>query len=856
MTPMMKQYHAMKRQCEGAILLFHLGDFYEAFYEDAVTCSEVLGITLTSRSKDGDRIPMAGIPIRAAQGYIEGLLRAGYKVALCDQVEDPSKAKGIVRREITRILTPGTVTEGAFLEDKSNNFLLSVVVHGNTVGLAWMDTSTGEFYVNECKLEHLPAETARIEPSEVLIPQSTPEEVKATLAAVGAMITIQEDTCFTPRRAMETLLSHFGVTSLDGFGCAGMETAIRAAGAALAYANETQKETLPHISSIRPFIDGETMHMDHNTRKNLDLVRNGSTGERRYSLVWAIDRTMTPMGARTLQKWITAPLCILPEIERRHEAVKRLMEPSLRTNLRETLHGIGDLERLCGKVARRRLDARGMIALRDALRRLPRVRAELESEEGGLLEKIRESITPLEKVEKLISSTLVDDPPQDITGGGIIREGVNEELDKLRELAANGKGHIKRMEEKERERTGIPSLKIRFNNVFGYYIEVTNTHKEKVPPDYVRKQTLKNAERFFTKELKELETTLLNAEEKAHKIEYEIFCNLRDRVAEHVGSLQSTARAIGELDTLLSFAQTAVEEDFCRPRMTEEAVLRVKDGFHPVVKKVLESGEFMPNDTILEANRNFMVITGPNMSGKSTYIRQVALICILAQAGSFVPASSAEIGIVDRLFTRIGASDELARGQSTFMVEMNETAFILNNATERSLIILDEVGRGTSTLDGLSIAWAVAEDIHDRIRARTLFATHFHELTALAEILDRVVNYNVLVREWGEEVVFLHKIEPGASDRSYGIHVARLAGIPEHVVKRAREMLERLSDNTLRLDEVIKNERSTKQNSPRQPTLFDLSYSEIEEEIRNLNLDTITPLEALLLLKKFQEKIG
>lgn len=846
MTPMMKQYHAMKRRYEGAVLLFHLGDFYEAFYEDASTCSDTLGITLTSRTKNESVIPMAGIPIKAAQGYMEKLLRAGYKVAVCDQVEDPSLSQGIVKREVTRVLTPGTITEGGLIDDKNNNFLLAVCPKGSVTGLSWVDLSTGEFLLEDCDELLLADELSRIDPSEILVPESAPADVSAVLSAHGCMVTTQTDQTFDSGACRKSLTDHFGVKSMDGFGCGEAGPSLRAAGAALRYLSETQNGAIPHIRSISMYSHNTTLSLDRITRRNLDLLRTAGTGEKKHSLFWTLDRTVTAMGGRLLQSWISAPLVDAASITERHDTVEELTDSSLRQQLVSALREVKDMERLCARAACLRANGRDLVALRNSARMVPGIIETLGTASSELLAKARDEMDGLIDIESSISKVLVDEPSAEITEGGLIRDGVDGELDDLRGVNRDGKGWITSLELKERNKTAIPSLKIGFNRVFGYYIEVTHTHRGKVPPHYIRKQTLKNAERYITEELKDYESKVLTSEEKSREIEHRIFLELRERVAGETERIQKTARALGLIDTLASLAQAAVDNNYCRPEITAVSELHIKEGRHPVVERTLKAGEFTPNDTILDRENNFMILTGPNMAGKSTYIRQVALMCIMAQAGSFVPAAEATIGVVDRIFTRVGASDEIARGQSTFMVEMTETALILNNATRKSLVILDEVGRGTSTLDGLSIARAVAEHIHDKIGARTLFATHYHELTELGKIMPQAVNYNVAVREWGDDVIFLHKIEPGEADKSYGIHVARLAGVPVNVIERAKDILQEL--------EAHASSPTEKQPRQMQLSLFDKTCNEIAEEIRGLDIDSITPIDALIELRRIKDK--
>ncbi len=853
-----------KKAHEGAILFFRMGDFYEMFYDDAKTASRVLGLTLTSRSKGEDAVPMAGFPYRAAEPYIKRLIAAGYKVAICEQIQDPAEAKGLVERDVVRIVTPGTVTEDNLLEAKAHNYLAAVCRNGQTAGLAWVDLSTGEFMAEDVEADRLATELARIAPAECLAPESDaqPESSLAELIRQGAeaMLTPRPDWEFGRDAAYRALCEHFGVASLDGFGCEDLGPALGSAGAVLAYLQETQKTSLGHICKISRCSPDDRVVLDRATQVSLELVRTLRTQETRGSLLWVLDQTVTSMGGRRLREWLLAPLRDADRIRARHLAVKELTEQAAaRRDLRAALKRIYDVERIAAKVSCGRANARDLVSLRQSLEALPDVRAALDACRAPLLAELRDRLDLLDDVRVLIASAINPDPPIAVTEGGVIREGYDADLDRLRHIASSGKSWIARFQAEEIERTGIPSLKVGFNKVFGYYLEVTNTHKDKVPERYICKQTLKNAERYITPELKEYEAQVLTAEERSKEVEYKLFQEVRRRVAEQTRRLQETADAAARLDVLASLAETAVDRRYCMPEMAEEPVLDIRDGRHPVLEAMQQEEEFVPNDTILGGDAGLMmVITGPNMAGKSTYIRQVALITLMAHMGSFVPAKRARIGLTDRIFTRVGASDELARGQSTFMVEMTETANILNNATERSLIIFDEVGRGTSTFDGVSIAWAICEFVHEHLRSRTLFATHYHELTELALSLDGVRNYNVAVREWEDEVVFLRRIVEGGADKSYGIHVARLAGLPREVIDRAREILQRLEAAAVDGENkpaFAPPKKKSKKKKSEQMLLFTPPQDAVAQELEKLDIDSLTPLEALAKLAEFKKRI-
>jgi DNA mismatch repair protein MutS len=797
-TPMMRQYRRIRGELpQDTILFFRLGDFYEMFFEDAKRAAPVLDVALTRRNQ----VPMCGIPYHAADGYLAKLIHAGLKVAICDQVEDAAAAKGIVRREVTRVITPGTVIEDAILEAAEHNFLAAVSCRDNRLGLALMDLSTGRFQCEEtADPECLRDNLHRYAPSECIVPreQAGDERLRAALADFAASRTTPcEDWYFDHDAAYETLVRHFGVHSLEGFGCEDRPAIISAAGGVLYYVREDLRRRVDHIRSLQVREASDFLLMDDATCSNLDLVpiRNRTSGP---TLFQVLDRTCTAMGARMLRDWILRPLCRLNGIQRRHEAVAALStDRHLLQCLRESLQQVRDLERLATRIAAGSGNARDLLAIGLSLERIPDLHELVATHEAALLADCGSRLTPQPDVVDTIQRAICDEPPITVKEGGIIREGFHEELDDLRRAAASGRQWLAEYQVREQTRTGIKNLKVRHNRVFGYYIEVSKGQLDHVPDDYTRKQTLVNAERFITPELKEYETKILGAHDKAVALEYALFQNIRQVVVEKTGIIQSVAAAIAELDVIASLADRALALRYVRPQMDETDAIVIEGGRHPVIEQMPDAERFVPNDTRLDCtSRQLIIITGPNMAGKSTYIRQVAVLVVMAHMGSFVPANRASIGLVDRVFTRVGASDDLARGRSTFMVEMQETANILNNATARSLIVLDEIGRGTSTFDGISIAWAVAEYLHNHteVKAKTLFATHYHELTDLALTLDGVQNYNVLVREKDDRIVFLRKIVPGGSDKSYGIHVARLAGMPDNVIERAGEILGNLEE--------------------------------------------------------------
>ncbi len=810
-TPMMQQYREAKERHPGMLLLFRMGDFYELFNTDAELAARVLGLTLTSRDKS---VPMAGFPHHALESYLRKLLQAGHRVAICDQIEDPALAKGLVRREVTRVVTPGTLTEEELLDPRQANYLAAIFAPSprvanrgkdGVVGLAWIDLSTGHFQAADVAQTDLTDELGRLAPSECLSAESQIDGLRlpplAGLAATTAItVTPRPDWSFDPPTTQSALCKHFGVSSLTGFGFDDHQPCLVAAGALLLYLQETLKAGLTHISRLRPYRRESFLFLDEVTRRSLELTRALRDGRREGSVLSILDRTVTAMGARLLQEWLLAPLAGRSAIETRFDAVAELLEDHQhRRQVRDDLGEGFDLQRLTARTSTGRASPRDLAAIGRTLRLLPRIKAKVTARRAALLRELEARLELCPELREMLDSALVDDPPLSAREGGIIRPSYDAELDELHAIAKGGKEWIARFQAEEITRTGINSLKVGFNRVFGYYIEITNTHAHKIPADYQRKQTLKNAERYITPELKAYEEKVLTAEEKIFKREYDLFVALREQVAGQTPRLLQTGEVLATLDVLASLAELADSRQYCRPELCDEAILQITAGRHPVLDQTLPPGTFVPNDAVMGPEEGMLLlITGPNMAGKSTYIRQVALLTLLAQMGSFVPARHAKIGIVDRIFTRVGASDELSRGRSTFMVEMTEAANILNNATDRSLVILDEIGRGTSTYDGVSLAWALTEYLHDQIGCRALFATHYHELAQLAERLPGLRNYNVQVRECQDEVVFLHQIAPGSTDKSYGIHVARLAGVPQEVLERANEVLAELEANQVR----------------------------------------------------------
>jgi len=846
-TPLRKQYLKVKQRYPEAIVFFRLGDFYETFDDDARVASRELDLVLTSREMGkGQRVPMAGIPHHALDNYLARLINRGHKVAICEQLSPPGK--GLVERDVVRVVTPGTVVEPNLLDSKRNNYLVSLVTDGDRAGIAYLDITTGEFATTQLSADGIMPELERLQPREILLPEDC--ENDAYLPSTTSRL---DSYWFDLEVARETLQEHFAVASLEGYGCVGLPLAIQAAGALVHYVRETQKQTLPQLNKLATYSTDAFMTLDGQTMRNLELFHGGRWGESGHTLLAVIDLTHTPMGGRLIKNWLGHPLLDLEELRRRQEAVAWLHQDSvLRQEVTSVLSDIADLERLINRVSSARVIARELITLRCSLDMVPRLKDMIS--QGPAMKGLSDELKLCPDVVELIGQAIADEPG-DLEQGGVIREGFSPELDEFHRDSRQAREYLAGLEQRERQRTGIRSLKVGYNRVFGYYIEVSRANIALVPSDYVRKQTLAEAERFFTPELKDYESLILNAREKIAELETTIFRQLCQQVSAQGERILTTARAISEIDVLAGLAETAARNSYVRPVLTDDDVIDIKGGRHPVVEQSIGRDSFVPNDASLcNSDDQLIILTGPNMSGKSTYLRQVALTILMAQVGSFVPADSARIGIVDRIFTRIGAQEDLAAGQSTFMVEMTEAANILNNATSRSFIILDEIGRGTSTYDGLSIAWAVVEFLHNRpdLGAKTLFATHYHELVELAGILPRVKNFNVAVADEGDRVVFLHRIVPGGTDRSYGIHVAQLAGLPKAVIVRAREVLAELEGRA--------SQRSRAR--PREASLQIPLFSEesvLVEEVRGLDLDSMSPLDAitkLYELKRIVEQTG
>lgn len=867
LTPMMQQYMDIKEQHKDCILFFRLGDFYEMFFKDAETASVELEITLTGRDCGlEEKAPMCGVPHHAADAYISKLLTKGYKVAICEQVEDASQAKGIVRREVIRVITPGTLIDSSMLDEKKNNYLMSIYKEGPCFGIAIVDLSTGEFstttIIRGNTYNKLLDEIAKYSPSEIIVNVSIIEDkhlIKSIKDRFGSYVSHFEDIYFQSNKAYKSLKNKF-----SDYDTLESEEDIwqNAAGALLEYLEQTQKTNLDHIQGINLYKTEEYMILDMSTRRNLELTETMRDKSKKGTLLWVLDRTSTSMGARTLRKWVEQPLINISDITERLEAVNEFKNHfMMRMEIRELLKGVYDIERLMGKIIIGTVNCRDLISLKNSLGQIPFIKNIFKECTAELNKKSYSKMDSLEDVYKLIDSAIEDDPPVTVKEGGIIKTGYNDEVDRLREATTSGKDWIVELENSERQRTGIKNLKVGYNRVFGYYIEITKSNYSSVPQDYVRKQTLSNCERYITQELKEVEDTILGAESKIIELEYHLFLEIKDKVASEVRRINNTSRGISDADTICSLAEVADRESYTIPEITDDGKIEILEGRHPVVEKMLEEDPFVPNDTDIDMKENRLsIITGPNMAGKSTYMRQVALIVLMAQIGSFVPASKAKIGVVDRIFTRVGASDDLASGQSTFMVEMSEVANILSNATSKSLLILDEIGRGTSTFDGLSIAWAVIEYISDAevMGARTLFATHYHELTELEGKISGIKNYCISVKEKGENITFLRKIIRGGADGSYGIQVAGLAGLPQAVLVRAREVLKQLEEADISKKEI--KVRGNRRPIEGQVDIFYLNNLEkarntILEEIKNIDISKITPLEALNIIYKLQEKI-
>lgn len=855
---MMRQYLEIKARYPDAILFFRLGDFYEMFMDDAAVAARILDISLTSRNKGAEEeIPMCGIPYHSAQPYLAKLVRAGHKVAICEQVEDPRAVKGLVKREVVRVVTPGTAIEQELLDADAHNFFVVVATGEDGYGVASLDLSTGHFRVTSVtSLDEVIRELSAIAPREILVSAAHVDSLQRELAQVVEHIQLDSlpDGVFAQDDASQRLMRFFDTEHLGVFGCADRPAAISAAGAALFYVEETQCGSVGHIRPLNTYHVSDTMVIDPDTRRNLEITASMRDGKRSGSLLGAIDRTATSMGGRMLRQWLTMPLVHTDEIKARHQMVAEAIQyPMLRADMHSALKQVHDLERLNTRISMGSANARDLRAVLVSLQNIPLLLEHLAQFKAELARTFCASIDPLEDVVELLAAALADDPPISVREGGLIRTGYDAALDALRTISREGKGWIARLEMQERKATGISTLKVRYNRVFGYFIDVSKTQLAKVPDHYERKQTLANSERYFTPELKEHEDKVLGAQERLTALEYEIFQRLRAYVTQQGSRIQETAAALAALDVLLGFAELAHERNYCCPQMDDGTLLNIKQGRHPVVETMTLGESFVPNDVKLDATKEqILLITGPNMAGKSTFMRQVALIVLLAQAGSFVPAEEAHIGVVDQIFTRVGASDNLAQGQSTFMVEMSETANILNHATPRSLIVLDEIGRGTSTFDGISIAWAVAEYLHDNpeVAARTLFATHYHELTALADIHARIFNFNVEVRQWKDKIVFLRKIVPGGASHSYGIQVAQLAGLPEPVIARANAVLHTLEQETIGADTGAA--RSQNNDSSQHKHLFEGQEDQVHARLNSVDINRITPLEAINVLDELK----
>ena len=876
-TPAMQQFYAAKEEHKDALIFFRMGDFYESFGEDAKTIAKELEITLTTRgkSKDGEKMPLAGIPYHALDTYLPRLVKKGYKVAICEQLEDPKKAKGIVKRGVVRVVTPGTAMDSSMFSDAANNYLMSIYGEGNIFGISFLDISTGEFlttqFADTAPYNKIISEVVRMAPAECIIAPSllTNQVLSERLKEMRIIMHEYESYAFESETANNLLTEHMSVSTLEGMGCMELPFAVSAAGAALQYAMDTQMRELSHIQHLKTYFDSEFMILDAITLRNLEIVKNVRGEGNDSSLLKVLDDTKTPMGSRLLQKWLLKPLISVDDINARLDAVAELEKSTLiRFELRSQLSYVRDMERLLARIMYGNSNARDLVSLKNSLESVPQIISSLqECADTEILSQILSQLSEFSELAELVSlinNAVEDEPPVSIRDGGMIKHGYNPALDELKDLSKNGKQWIAKFQQQERDRTGIKSLKVGYNKVFGYYLEVTKANISQVPDDYIRKQTMTNAERFYTPQLKEREGAILSANEKMIALEYELLCEINSIVASHSKQLQNTAQMVGTVDVLADLAEVAANNNYVRPGITPDCRLLIRDGRHPIVESTV-SGGFVPNDTEMDCSDNqFLLLTGPNMAGKSTYMRQIAMTVIMAQAGSFVPATHASIGVVDRVFTRVGAFDDLASGQSTFMVEMVELANILNNATPKSLVLLDEVGRGTSTYDGYSIAKAVVEYIHNkgRVGVRSLFATHYHQLTNVANTLNRVKNFHIAVKEEGEGLVFLRKIVPGATDKSYGIHVARIAGVPHNVTSRAKEILDDIeNDDSISMDDS-KAGKKRKINAKYTQLIFDQqsSYEEkdsdpVIEEIKSLNLDSMTPLDALNKLNEIKKNL-
>lgn len=867
-TPLMRQYNTIKSKYPETVLLFRLGDFFETFGDDAKITSKACGLTLTKRNNGAaGSIPLAGFPHHQLESYLPKLVKAGYRVAVCEQLEDPKQARGVVKRGVVEVVTPGVALYDKLLDAKSNNFAATLFVSTSRqgydkAGFAACDVSTGEFFAGELFFSELKESLENIAPPELIISKKQKEDIKLELEQIDLepSITKLEDWIFEREFAETTLLRHFETKSLKGFGIGDSDLAIIAAGALLHYASETRQGGVKHISSIREYNPSETMTLDRSTKRNLEILYSMGESEKTSSLLSVIDKTVTPMGGRLLKKWTIMPLKNLDSVNRRLAATAELFERNeRRESLRAALSETGDLERLISKIAAARANPRDVVNLKNSLKILPGVIAEISSSDSEYLRNIAQALDPLDELTSLIDKAVEDEPSAQVGGGGVFRSGFSAELDSYVEAKRDGKKLVADFQAKQRAETSIPSLKVGFNNVFGYYIEITKTHSAKAPEHYVRKQTLTNSERYTTSELKEIETKLLGAEEKIAEIESNLFAELKLKISAFARQIQQNARLTARLDCILSFAQVSRDNNYKAPKIDESNLIEIKAGRHPVVEKLLPLGEtFQPNDTLIDENERLHIITGPNMSGKSCYLRQVALIVLLGQIGCFVPAESARFGVVDRIFTRVGAQDNIASGESTFLVEMQETAVILNNATDKSLVLLDEVGRGTATFDGISIAWSISEFIHNNIGAKTLFATHYHELNELADRYENIVNYKVEAVEAGSAVLFSHKVAKGAANRSFGVHVAKMAGLPSELVDRANEIMKSLegkgdSGKSRRVDLAGVETKKAKSKSD-QLAIFEFRDDALREKLINLKINNITPVQALQILSDMKKE--
>jgi len=870
LTPMLKQFIAIKEQHPDKLLLFRMGDFYETFFEDAKTASKILGITLTSRNKKADDpIPLAGFPYHALDTYLDKLVKKGLKVVICEQLEDPKKAKGLVKRGITDIVTPGSIIDDKFIDSVDHNYLGAVYQHqkSEVIGFAVIDASTGDFIFTELEKEELKNELLRLKPSEIIVQNGEVEEIINSLNIDNKLtITIFDSWYFNPEEAKNALLDHFGTTSLEGFGAENKLFATTAAGAALSYLKSLKNNDLKHISKIRFYSIKNYMQLDEVSRRNLELIKSIRYNSSYGSLISILDETETPMGARKIRDWLLNPLLDKVQIELRLNAVEELKNNfSLTSDIRDLFKTIGDLSRILGKIGTKRINPRDTIALKNYLETASVLFDLLGEFKNEFLKSLKLKIADYSNITELINKTIIEEAPILITDGNIIKASCNTDLDELREVSRNGKGWIARLEKEERKKTGISSLKVSYNRVFGYYIEVTRRYKDQIPEHYIRKQTLVNSERYISPQLKEYEAKVLGAEERIKNLEYELFIEIREQLYKEIEPIQQYVEVVAIIDVLANLAQLAYKNNYEKPEFNDDGLINIKQSRHPVIEKLLKNEEFIPNDIYLNDKDNqISLITGPNMAGKSTYLRQVGLLAIMAQMGSFIPVTSANMPIFDKVFTRVGASDNLAMGQSTFLVEMIEAANILNSATPDSLILLDEIGRGTSTFDGLSLAWSIVEYIHNnpKVAAKTLFATHYHELTELENVLPRVKNFNIVVKEWNDKIIFLRKIERGSADQSYGIQVARLAGVPEKVIRRAKQILHNLEEHEISPQGLSKTAKKQLSNYySNQLDIFDAivdkseEKNEILETIKELDVNKLTPIEAINKLSELKDKL-